>query len=110
MVMRVLDYLGITKLEGRTHTLKKRKCPASVKILEEEKIAPEYKRITVTLPMPQWQALLGNIPEESQKAVLSSVRKQETSLDLEAIKQALNLEEKIDGADLVVNKFTLHVS
>jgi hypothetical protein len=53
MVVRVVDYLGIPKLEGRTHTLKKRKCPASVKILEEEKIPPEYKRITVTLPLPQ---------------------------------------------------------
>ena len=110
MVLRVLDYLGITKLEGRTHTLKKRKCPASVKIVEEEKIPPGYKRITVTLPLAQWQALLGSIPDESQKTVLSSVRKQETSLDLETIKLALNLEEKIDGADLVVNKFTLHVS
>ena len=27
MVLRVLDYLGVKKLEGRTNTLKKRKCP-----------------------------------------------------------------------------------
>jgi Siphovirus Gp157 len=109
MVLRVLDFLGVAKLEGRTHTLKKRKCPASVKIIEEEKIPPAYKRITVTLPLPEWHALVGAIPEDLQKAVVASIRKQEISLDLESIKQALNMEEKIEGADLVVNKFTLQV-
>lgn len=109
MVLRVLDFLGVTRLEGKTHTLKKRKCPASVKILEEEKIPPTYKRITLTLPLPDWQALVGSIPEDLQKAVAVSIRKQEISLDLESIKQALNIEEKIEGADLAVNKFTLQV-
>lgn len=110
MVLRVLDFLGAAKLEGTTHTLKKRKCPPSVKVIDEEKIAPDYKRITVTLPMPEWQRLVGTIPEESRKAVLSSIRKQEVALDLEAIKQALNTEQKIDGADLAVNRFTLKIS
>jgi hypothetical protein len=110
MVLRILEDLGVAKLEGRTHTLKKRKCPASVKVIEEEKIPAEYKRITVTLQLPQWLRLLAGIPEESQKAVISSIRKQEISLDLEAIKQALNLERIVDGADLLVNKFTLQVS
>ena len=109
MVLRVLDFLGVTRLEGKTHTLKKRKCPASVKILEEEKIPPAYKRVTLTLPLPEWQALVGSIPEDLQKAVAASIRKQEVSLDLESIKQALNIEEKIEGADLAVNKFTLQV-
>jgi Siphovirus Gp157 len=109
MVLRVLDFLGVTRLEGRMHTLKKRKCPASVKILEEAKIPAAYKRITVTLPLPEWQALVGGIPEDLQKAVTASIRKQEISLDLESIKQALNIEEKIEGADLAVNKFTLQV-
>jgi hypothetical protein len=110
MVMRVLDFLGVAKLEGKTHTLKKRKCPASVKIIDEEKIAPDYKRITVTLPMAEWQRLVKAVPEESRKDLLASIRKQELALDLEAIKQALNMEEKIDGADLAVNKFTLQIS
>src|ERR1700687_1010509 len=35
MVLRVLDYLGVKKLEGRTNTLKKRKCPLSVRIIDE---------------------------------------------------------------------------
>ena len=109
MVLRVLDFLAVSKLEGRTHTLKKRKCPASVKVVEEEKIPPAYKRITVTLPMTEWQKLLGGIPDVLQTAIVASIRKQEVSLDLEAIKQALNGEQNVDGADLVVNKFKLQV-
>ena len=50
MVLRVLDYLGVKKLEGRTNTLKKRKCPPSVRIIDEAKVPAEYKHITVTLP------------------------------------------------------------
>ena len=92
MVFRVLDYLGVKKLEGRTNTLKKRKCPPSVKIIDEAKVPAEFKHITVTLPLPQWQKLLAGCGEERRKAVVSGIRKQETSLDLEAIKQALNLE------------------
>jgi hypothetical protein len=109
MVLRVLDFLGVPKLEGRTHTLKKRKCPASVKILEEDKIPAAYKRVTLTLPLSEWQKVVEGVPEDLQKALVASIRKQEISLDLESIKQALNMEEKIEGADLAVNKFTLQV-
>ena len=38
MVLSVLDYLGVKKLEGRTNTLKKRKCPPSVRIIDEAKV------------------------------------------------------------------------
>jgi hypothetical protein len=105
----VLDFLAVSKLEGRTHTLKKRKCPASVKIIEEERIPPVYKRVTVTLPLTEWRKLVGGMPDGLQTAIVAGIRKQEVSLDLEAIKQALNREEKIDGADLLVNKFKLQV-
>jgi hypothetical protein len=109
MVLRVLDYLGVKKLEGRTNTLKKRKCPASVKIIDEAKVPAEYKHITVTLPLPQWQGLLAGSGEEIRKAVLSGIRKQETSVELDAIKQALNLEKTVEGADLVINRFKLQL-
>jgi hypothetical protein len=80
-----------------------------VKIIEEEKIPAAYKRITVTLPLPEWQKLVEGIPEDLQKAVTAGIRKHEISLDLESIKQALNSEEKIEGADLALNRFTLQV-
>jgi len=109
MVLRVLDYLGVKKLEGRTNTLKKRKCPPSVNIIDDAKVPAEFKHITVTLPLPLWQELLAGTGEEFRKAVVSGVRKQETSVELEAIKQALNLEKTVEGADLVINRFKLQV-
>jgi hypothetical protein len=110
MVLRVLDWLGVKKLEGRTNTLKKRKCPPSVNVIDEQKIPAEYKRVTVTLPLPQWQELLAGTPEGSRNTVLSVLRKQEITLDLEAIKQALNLEKVVEGADLAINRFKLQVT
>src|SRR6266436_9111474 len=89
MVLRVLDYLGVKKLEGRTNTLKKRKCPPSVRVIDEAKVPAEFKRVTVTLPLPQWQELLAGTSEDSRNSLLSVLRKQEITLDLEAIKQAL---------------------
>jgi hypothetical protein len=109
MVLRVLDYLGVKKLEGRTNTLKKRKCPPSVKIIDEAKGPAVFKHITVTLPLPHWQELLAGAGEEFRKAVVSGVRKQEIAVELDAIKQALNLERTVEGADLVINRFKLQV-
>ena len=110
MVLHVLDWLRVKKLEGRTNTLKKRKCPPSVNVIDEQKIPAEYKRVTVTLPLPQWQELLAGTSEDSRNTILSGLRKQEISLDLEAIKQALNLEKAVEGADLAINRFKLQVS
>ena len=59
--------------------------------------------------MPQWQELLEGAEEDFRKAVLSGILKQETSVELEAIKQALNLEKAVEGADLVINRFKLQV-
>ena len=109
MVLHVLDWLRVKKLEGRTNTLKKRKCPPSVNVIDEQKIPAEYKRVTVTLPLPQWQELLAGTSEDSRNTVLAGLRKQEITLDLEAIKQALNLEKAVEGADLAINRFKLQV-
>jgi hypothetical protein len=46
---------------------------------------------------------------DARNTVLAGVRKQEISLDLEAIKQALNLEKEVEGADLALNRFKLQV-
>jgi len=78
--------LAQKRLEGRTNTLKKRKCPPSVTVIDEQKIPAEHKRVTVTLPLLQWQQLLAGAPEDARNVVLSSVRKQEIPLGLEAIR------------------------
>ena len=51
MVLRVLDYLGVKKLEGRTNTLKKRKCPPSVKIIDEAKVPADLGGLRNSLVM-----------------------------------------------------------
>lgn len=109
MVLHVLDFLGVKKLEGRTHTLVKRKCPASVKINDEAAIPSEFKRLTVTLPLDQWHKLLAAVPEEVRKEVVAAVQKQEESVNLAAVKEALNLEKQVPGADLLLNQQALQL-
>ena len=110
MVLHVLDWLRVKKLEGRNNTLKNRKCPPSVNVIDEQKIPAEYKRVTVTLPLLQWQELLAGTSEDSRNSLLSVLRKQAITLDLDAIKQALNLKKAVEGADLAINRFKLQVT
>jgi hypothetical protein len=109
MVLHVLDFFGVKKLEGRTHTLIKRKCPPSVKINNEAAIPSEFKRLTVTLPLDQWNKLLAAVPEDVRQEAVTAVQKQEESINLVALKEALNQEKQVPGADLFVNVFTLQL-
>jgi Siphovirus Gp157 len=109
MVLRVLDFFGVTKLEGRTHTLSKRKCPPSVKLENEARVPARFKRLTVTLPLESWDGLLAAAPESVRNDVTTSVQKREETIDLKAVKDALNLEKEVPGADLVVNQYTLQI-
>ncbi len=110
MVLRVLDAFGVNRLEGKTHTLKKRKCPASVEVTDDAKVPAEFKRITVTFPLVQWNALLAEAPEQLREQIVKNGLKQELAIDLNAVKQALNLEQKVSGADLKINRFSLQIS
>jgi hypothetical protein len=110
MALRVLERLGVTRLEGRTHTLKKRKCPASVALQDEIEVPPEYKRIAVVLPLPCWEKLLASVPDEIREQVRARIVKQETSINIGAVKDALSLETPVPGADLVRNRYTLQIS
>lgn len=109
MALRVLDRLGVTRLEGRTHTLKKRKCPASVALRDEIEIPAEYKRITVVLPLPSWEKLLASVPDEIREEVRARIVKQEATINLTAVKDALSLDTPVPGADLLRNRFTLQI-
>ena len=110
MVLRVLDAFGVNRLEGKTHTLKKRKCPASVEVPDEAQVPAEFKQVTVTLPLVQWSALLAEAPENLREQIVKNGLKQEFAIDLTAVKQALNLEEKVSGAHLKINRFSLQIS
>jgi hypothetical protein len=109
MVLRVLDFLGAKKLEGRTHTLSKRKCPPSVRINDASRVPSEFKRITVTLRVDEWNRLLAAADDNLRQTVETATVKIEKAVDLKAVKEALNLERDVPGADLVVNRFSLDV-
>jgi hypothetical protein len=94
MVLRVLDAFGVNRHEGKTHTLKKRKCPASVDITDEAQVPAEFKRVTVALPLVQWHTLLAEAPEQLREQIVKNGMKQEFAIDLTAVKQALNLEQR----------------
>jgi Siphovirus Gp157 len=109
MVLRVLDFLGAKKLEGRTHTLSKRKCPPSVRIDDAARVPSEFKRITVTLRLDEWNRLLAAAGDSLRQMVETAIVKREQAIDLKAVKEALNLERNVAGADLVVNRFSLDI-
>jgi hypothetical protein len=109
MVLHVLDFLGAKKLEGRTHTLSKRKCPPSVRIDDEPRLPSEFKRVTVTLRLDEWNRLLAAAGDNLRQTVEAATVKREEAVDLKAVKEALNLEQDVPGADLVVNRFSLDV-
>lgn len=109
MVLRVLDYLGAKKLEGRTHTLSKRKCPPSVRIDDETSVPSEFKRVTVTLRLDEWNRLLAAAGDDLRQTVETAIVKREETIDLKAVKEALNAERDVPGADLVLSRFSLEV-
>ena len=109
MVIRVLDFFGVKNLEGRTHTLGKRKCPPSVKIDDDMRVPSEFKRVTVTLRLDNWSRLLAAAPEEVRNEIETAILKREETIDLKAVKDALNLEREVPGANLTVNQYALQV-
>ena len=109
MVLRVLDFLGAKRLGGRTHTLSKRKCPPSVRIDDETRVPSEFKRVTVTLRLDEWNRLLAAVGDNLRQTVETAIVKREEAIDFKAVKEALNLEREVAGADLVVNRFSLEV-
>jgi hypothetical protein len=109
MVIRVLDFFGVEKLEGRTHTLSKRKCPPSVRIDDDVRVPSEFKRVTVTLRLANWSSLLAAAPEQLREEIEAGILRREETIDLKALKDALNLEQEVPGANLAVNQYALQV-
>jgi len=109
MVLRVLDFFGVKKLEGRTHTLSKRKCPPSVRIDDDARVPSEFKRVTVTLRLDHWNCLLAGVSDDVRREIEAAILKRDETIELKAVKEALNLEREVPGANLAVNQYTLQV-
>lgn len=49
------------------------------------------------------------VSEGIRKDVGAAILKRDDAIDLKAVKEALNLEREVSGADLTVNQFTLQI-
>jgi hypothetical protein len=52
---------------------------------------------------------LAAVSEDIGKDVGAAILKRDDAIDLKAVKEALNLEWEVPGADLMVNQFTLQI-
>lgn len=94
-------------LAGRTATLSIRACPPSVEIRNEEFVPSQYKMLTVTVPLAQWERAIGRMDADDATELLRSVTRMEISIDKRAIKAAIDAGETVPGADLAIGKYTL---
>jgi hypothetical protein len=101
-VIEIMEARGAKKLEGRTSTLSLRPCPVSVQILDEAAIPEAYKVTTVSLPAEAWSTHITEHP-----AILGSVTKSATVVSKTAVKDELQADRDVEGADLVIGKMWL---
>lgn len=109
-VIRLMDALGYSKLEGRTSTLAKRKCPPAVLVTDAQKVPSRFKRHTVMLPLDLWHELLAAVPAELRAKVEAWMLKQETTIELSHLKSAVQPGTVLEGATLAPVRYYLHIS
>jgi hypothetical protein len=99
MVMYFLKSRGLTKLEGNAFELRmQRNSQDSVKIVNRAAVPLAYCRAKVTIDGCLWETILGMLPDELEKALLSCV--EEFTPDAAAIKSARLREEQVPGAEV----------
>lgn len=112
-VIRTIEQLGpnakgkYPKLEGKTITFSLRCCPASVEIKDEAAIPMEYKTVTVTLPAVAWEDLLDTLDLEARAALSEQVKKPASAVSKSSVKEALEANVVVPGADLIIGKHVL---
>lgn len=109
-VIRLMDCLGYSKLEGRTSTLAKRKCPPAVLVTDAEKVPSLFKRQTVTLPLDAWTELISAVPDDLRAKIEAAILKQDIAIELLHLKSAVQQKIPLEGATLAPVKYYLHIS
>jgi hypothetical protein len=101
-VLNTMQRNGIDKLKTTTNTIFTRASEAVV-ITDAEKVPPQYKRVTVTIPLWLWQQFqMWSTDIPSANAAVKLVRPVE-DIPLTPIKQAIKAGEDVPGADLQFN-------
>lgn len=109
-VIRLMECLCYSKLEGRTSTLAKRKCPPAVLVTDAEKVPSLFKRQTVTLPLDAWTELISAVPDDLRAKIEAAILKQDIAIELLHLKSAVQQKIPLEGATLAPVKYYLHIS
>lgn len=114
--VRVMETLGVRKLEGNTSTLALRGKPPSVLIRDQNAIPAEYQDVTVRMPGSQYLALcetLLELPSNHPIAPGTFVAAMNACIswmpDKGAIRGAIRDGKDVPGADLAIGGSTLVV-
>lgn len=98
--VRVMDGLGVKKLEGNVVTLSLRKCPASVEVTDESAVPNAYKSAEIRMPADLAEQILDTLPIDAPVALSYAV-------DKRAVKSAIEGGAEVAGAQIAAEKFTL---
>lgn len=96
------------KLEGETATIGVRRDPVSVVLLDEAKIPPTYKTLTITISAAAWEDHIRSF-EPNRPDILDHVISASMAIDKIAIKKALEDGKDVAGADLKIDGISLSV-
>jgi Siphovirus Gp157 len=94
-VVSVIRQLGQTedgkwrKLAGKFVTFSIRNSPPAVTIADEQAVPAEFKSVTVTLPLTEWDALLDSLDLENHARLVGAIKKPAIACSKTAIKAAL---------------------
>lgn len=108
LVLYCLASHEMTKIEGHQFTLRRQKnSQDSVRVLDEEMIPTNLRRIEAKIDGSLWERVLAALPEELASAVAQSIVSSVPSN--EAIKQFISAAGPIDGVK-IVRDFHLRVA
>ena len=107
-VVRVIQSLGLDakgrwqKLEGHTVTFSLRKQPPSVAVVDESRVPVAYRKATIRMAAPLWEALLKAVDVElAGRLADEGKRSDEVSKSL--VKEAIEGGTEVPGAHLVTD-------
>lgn len=111
-IVKVIEGLGTDakgkhhKLEGKSVSLSIRANPASVEILDPEKVPAVYQHAHIRMQAVQWEALLDSL-DLDMRTQIQDTAKVEYEPSKTLIKQALDAKQAVEGADLAIGKYRL---
>ncbi len=112
-VIRIIRDMGadaknrFPKLEGNTTSFGIARKPASVELLDEAAVPPEFKTLTLKMPATLWGRILDSLDLDLRGELLDVVKTAESAISRTAIKQALDAKQEVPGASMAAESYRL---